>query len=84
METFDANDLIEQLAEKVHDAWQFGREKQGWTFGPARNDGLKQHPSMRPYGELSESEKELDRASARATVEAIRSLGYEIVKKYDN
>ena len=81
METFDANGLIEQLAERVHDAWQFEREKQGWTFGPARNDGLKQHPSMRPYAELSESEKELDRASARATVEAIRSLGYEIVKK---
>ena len=80
MEVFSVEELIEQLAEKVHEAWQRERESQGWTFGPARNDDLKQHPSMMPYAELSESEKELDRASVRATVEAIRDLGYEVMK----
>lgn len=84
MDNFDIDDLIEQLAEKVHDAWQREREAQGWTFGPARNDDLKQHPSIRPYAELSESEKDLDRATVRATVDAVQTLGYEVVKRMNH
>ena len=49
-------------------------------YGAVKYFDLKQHPSMMPYAELSESEKELDRASVRATVEAIRDLGYEVMK----
>lgn len=80
MSTFNLDDLIEQLAERVHEAWVRERESQGWTVGPVRSDELKQHPSIKPYAELSESEKQLDRASVRATVKAIQSLGYQVVK----
>ena len=57
-----------------------GREKEGWTYGPERNDALKQTPCLVPYIELPESEKEYDRATAKVTVESLKRLGYKIVK----
>ena len=49
--------LAEQIAENVHEVWSEGRIKDGWTYGPARDDAAKKHPCLLPYGELSESEK---------------------------
>jgi hypothetical protein len=72
-------ELTEKLAESTHDNWALSRIREGWTYGPARNDELKQHPSLVPYGELSESEKEYDRVTAMETLKAIYALGYRIV-----
>jgi hypothetical protein len=71
--------LTEKLAASNHDNWARGRQKEGWTYGPARNDELKQHPGLVPYGELSETEKEYDRVTAMETLKAIYALGYRIV-----
>ena len=46
--------LIEDLAENVHDAWAATRLEQGWTYGPERDDKLKKHPCLVPYGDLPE------------------------------
>ena len=70
--------LIEKLAEVNHDAWARQRLDDGWTLGPARNDELKEHPCLVPYGDLPESEKEYDRRVASANIRAILSLGFEI------
>jgi len=73
-------DLTERLAESNHDNWALGRRREGWTYGPQRNDELKQHPGLVSYGELSESEKEYDRVTAMETLKAIYALGYRIVE----
>jgi len=71
-------ELLERLAENTHEVWARERLAQGWSYGSERDkDGLK-HPSLVPYGELPESEKEFDRATARETLKAILLLGYVI------
>ena len=72
------NDLIEALAENVHDQWAIGRINEGWQYGPERNDKAKLHPCLVPYSDLPESEKEYDRNTAIATLKLIRKFGYRI------
>lgn len=73
--------LAETLAENVHEVWAQGRESEGWTYGPERDDHARKHPGLRPYAELSEEEKDYDRRTSRETLKMIVKLGFEIVKK---
>ena len=52
--------------------------KDGWVWGPARDDAKKQHPCLVPYEELPEEEKDYDRHTALETLRLIRSMGFEI------
>lgn len=72
--------LLEKLAVNVHEVWSDQRLKDGWKLGPARDDAKKEHPCLKPFPELSESEKEYDRRVARDTVRALLALGYRIEK----
>jgi ryanodine receptor 2 len=74
----DIQPLIERLAEHNHDLWGAQRIKDGWRFGPTRNDAAREHPCLIPYADLPESEKEYDRIAAIGTLKAILALGYEI------
>lgn len=71
-------ELTERLAEDVHDIWARQRLAEGWTYGPRRDDRLKQHPNLVPYAELTESEKQYDRATALGAIKTIIALGYRI------
>lgn len=75
--------LIETLAERVHDVWARRRLDEGWTHGPRRDDDARTHPSLVPYGELPESEKEYDRRTALETIRAILELGYRLIPPDD-
>ena len=70
--------LVEQLARNVHDHWSVGRINEGWTYGPERNDTLKQHPCLVDYDDLPESEKEYDRYTSMETLKAILKLGFTL------
>lgn len=70
--------LTEKLAENAHDLWAAQRLKDGWTWGPKREDADKKHPCLIPYVDLPESEKQYDRAAALGTLKAILALGYQI------
>lgn len=73
--------LTELLARNAHDVWARERLAQGWVYGPRRDDLRKEHPSLVPYGDLSEAEKQLDRNAAMETLKAIIALGYRIEKR---
>jgi hypothetical protein len=73
--------LTERLAEHTHDVWAQRRIAEGWTYGPQRDDARKQHPCLVPYAQLSETEKEYDRATSLETLKAILAAGYRIVKE---
>lgn len=77
----DLDALKEKMAENVHEIWAQARMQQGWTYGPERNDTLKQHPCLVPYQLLPDEEKEYDRMTAIATLKLILKLGYTISKK---
>lgn len=75
------NVLIEQMAKNVHEVWAQSRMEQGWTYGPERNDQLKQHPCLVPYEQLPEEEKAYDRDTALGTLKLITKLGFKIMKE---
>ena len=56
---------MEILAEAEHDGWMAHRAADGWHYGPTRDDAAKIHPSMIPYADLSDNEKEKDRNNIR-------------------
>jgi len=74
------HDLIEEIAEQVHDTWAKGRMDQGWTYGESRDDQKKTTPCLVPYKELPPEEQEYDRATAMQTLRLIVYKGYSIVK----
>lgn len=81
MLTDDLLELREAIAENAHDVWATARKKEGWTFGPERDDANKKHPDLIPYSSLPDSEKKYDRLMALDTIKLVKKLGFEIVKK---
>lgn len=81
--TEDLNELREAIAENAHEIWAENRKKEGWTYGPQRNDELKQTPDMVPYSQLTEGEKEYDRQMAMKTIKLLKKLGYDLIKRED-
>ena len=69
---------METIAESVHDSWIRQRKSEGWTYAPVYDCENKTTPNMVAYGELPESEKEVDRATVRQVVETLTRLGYRI------
>ena len=80
--TDDLLELQEAIAENAHEVWAAARKAEGWTYGPVRNDTLKQHPDMLPYSALPDSEKEYDRLMAFNTIKLLKKLGWKLVKSY--
>ena len=51
-------ELTELIAENVHEVWAAARVREGWIWGPERNDRERKHPCLVPYAELPEEEKQ--------------------------
>ncbi len=76
----ELQDLGETIAKQVHNIWSQNRLRDGWKYGPKRNDALKQTPCLVPYEQLSDEEKAYDRDTAFSTLKLICKLGFKIVK----
>lgn len=76
--TPEMKDIVEQLAENVHDNWAMERIADGWTYGPQRDDIQKHNPCLVPYSELDESEKKYDRKIVEEVIKALLAFGYQI------
>lgn len=74
------NELVESLSKNIHEVWAAGRIAEGWKYGPVRDDTKKEHPCLIPYEELSEEEKDYDRATALGTIRFVLKNGYAITK----
>jgi RyR domain len=74
----ELRDLTEVLAKNAHELWARLRLEQGWRWGPLRDDARKEHPSLVPYEQLPESERQADRETAMGTLKLILALGYRI------
>ncbi|HTT54082.1 MAG TPA: RyR domain-containing protein [Streptosporangiaceae bacterium] len=70
--------LVEILAENAHDAWAATRLADGWSYGPHVDYLAKQHPSLVPYAQLSEADKDIDRNVVVAILSTALALGYEV------
>lgn len=74
---FDA-DEVELLAVAEHERWAQQKLLSGWRYGPKRDDIAKLHPSLVPYKQLSESEKDKDRVAVRELPEMLAQAGFAI------
>ena len=72
--------LSEAIAENAHEIWASIKRAEGWRYGPKRNDDERVMPSMVPYAELTEQEKQANRDIAMQTIKLIHKLGYDIIK----
>ena len=79
--TPELQELREAIAENAHDVWASTRMKEGWTYGPERDDGQRRHPDLIPYSALAENEKNYDRLMAMTTIRLLKKLGFDIVKR---
>jgi RyR domain len=73
--------LLEDLARNAHEIWAQKRMQDGWTYGAHRDDAKRTHPSLVPYEQLPESEKEYDRVMVNGVLKTILALGYRIEKR---
>jgi hypothetical protein len=62
-------DQLEALAELEHERWLAQRRMDGWRWAdlPGKNEARRLHPSLAPYGRLSDEVKEYDRVYVRQT-----------------
>lgn len=74
-------ELQEAIAENAHEVWAENRRKEGWTYGPCRDDARKQTPNMVPYAALTDEEKHYDRVMAMNTIKLLKKLGYDLIKR---
>ncbi len=72
------DELVERLAENIHENWAKKRMAEGWSYGSERNDHGKRHPCLVPYAQLPDVERAYDRLIAAETVRAIMALGFSI------
>ncbi len=73
--------LLEMMARNVHEVWAKNRISEGWSYGEVRDDVNKKHPCLVAYDELSEIEKEYDRATSQETLKLILKSGFRISKE---
>lgn len=74
-------ELAEAISKNVHEVWAAGRMREGWTYGPVRDDAQRQTPCLVPFEELSDEEKAYDWNTAANTLKYIVASGFEIRKK---
>ena len=74
-------DLSEQLSKNTHEVWAQRRLRDGWTYGPERDDAARKHPCLIPYEQLPESEQAYDRDTALETLKLVLALGFKIVRE---
>jgi voltage-gated potassium channel Kch len=70
---------VEELAIAEHDRWMADLVADGWRHGPGPKDPVaKTHPSLVPWAELSEEERDKDREPVRALPEMLAHVGFEL------
>jgi voltage-gated potassium channel Kch len=74
---------LEELARLEHDRWMRDRVADGWSYGETRDDERKLHPSLIPYAELTEAERDKDRDAIRDLPRMLAEAGFEIHRVSD-
>ena len=68
---------IETMARVEHLRWCRDKIMNGWVYGEKQNSRKKTHPSIIPYEDLVESEKEKDRELVRLIPALLKDIDYE-------
>ena len=72
---------VETLARLEHERWMKEKQDDGWRYGETRDDKKKLHPSLVPYDQLSESEKEKDRDTINQIPVILSLIDFQIYRR---
>jgi len=71
----------EYLARLEHERWMNEKLDQGWRYDKERIDEQKTHPSIVPYDQLSEPEKEKDRNTISQIPHLLALIDYQVYRR---
>jgi RyR domain len=74
-------DEVELLAEAEHERWMSERSAAGWTRAGTEDGAGWTHPSIVPWHELSDAEKEKDRQAVRDLPGRLERAGFAIHRR---
>jgi hypothetical protein len=69
---------LERLARDEHERWTAQRRRDGWTYGPQRDDARKINDALKPYDELDEPTRDKDRDAVAQIPVTLAAAGYAI------
>ena len=72
-------EALEGLAEQEHERFVRAKTVEGWSYGDERDEKRKTNPTLVPWEELPEEEREKDRAQVRAIPRILARAGYTVV-----
>ena len=71
----------ERLSSLEHERWMSEKVDGGWRYGEKRDDAQKLHPSLVPYEDLSDPEKEKDRDTIRQIPEILSRIDFQVSRR---
>ena len=75
-----SEDEVELLAQKEHTRWMNNKLAGGWIYGDEKDVVKKTSPFIKPWDELLEDTKELDRDPVRAIPELLGQAGLGVYR----
>ena len=69
---------VETMARIEHLRWCWDKILHGWFYGKVKDSRKKSHPSIIPYEDLTEAEKEKDRELVRLIPALLKDIGYGV------
>ena len=69
-------ELLEKLARAAHEVYCEGKKRDGWTYGPVRDNAKKIHSLLKDYAELEETYKDANRTTVRNIPRKLAAAGY--------
>jgi serine phosphatase RsbU (regulator of sigma subunit) len=73
-----AEEEVEIMAKIEHLRWCWDKTLHGWFYGKVKDSRKKIHPSIIPYEDLSETEKQKDRELVKLIPSLLKDIGYEV------
>lgn len=74
---FNEND-IEIMARMEHERWCLELRREGWAYGPEKDENRKAHPALVPWADLSENEKSKNRDFIRDLPRLLSRAGFQV------
>jgi hypothetical protein len=74
-------DEVEEMAKMEHTRFVDERIRKGWRLGDVKDDIRKISPTLIPWEELSQEEKDKDRDPVRSIPEFLARAGYQVYRK---
>lgn len=69
------------FAKLQHDNWVSEKTKEGWSYGPTINIKSKKHPLLRPWKDLPEEFKKVDKELPQRLLNLFNEYGFHVITK---